>query len=98
MCWRAAHRARRACYDAGKHRGKWVTAREAGGRSQRSGGAAAFGGPGAFGPRACQTKCRGGRPVAARPGISGRFAPAAAPPERWDLCWRKGAMETWNKR
>ena len=71
---------------------------EAGGRSQRSGGAAAFGGPGAFGPRACQTKCRGGRPVAARPGLSGRFAPAAAPPERWDLCWRKGAMETWNKR
>ena len=41
MCWRAAHRARRACYDAGKRRGKWVTAREAGGRSQRSGGAAA---------------------------------------------------------
>ena len=36
--------------------------------------------PGAPGPRACQTNCWGGRPAAARPSSSGRFAPAAPPP------------------
>ena len=71
---------------------------EAGGRSQRSGGAAAFGGPGAFGPRACQTKCRGGGLWPPAPAFQGASRPPPPPPERWDLCWRKGAMETWNKR
>ena len=71
---------------------------EAGGRSQRSGGAAA----GAKRPE------MPGRAATGRPPrhfvwqARGPKAPgppnAAAPPERWDLCWRKGAMETWNKR
>ena len=73
---------------------------EAGERSQRSGGAAAFGGPGAFGPRACQTNKMPGRAACGRPPRHFRALRARRRPplERWDLCWRKGAMETWNKR
>ena len=52
-----------------------------GGKSQRSGGAAAFGRPwGPLGPTACQTKEQGPGPLAPGPALSGRIASRRRPP------------------
>ena len=50
------------------------------------GGAAAFGGPGAFGPRACQTKRRRARSMAAPSCVCARYARPPPPPGDASLC------------
>ena len=58
----------------------WWMDRLDGGKSQRSGGAAAFGRPwGPLGPTACQTKEQGPGPLAPGPALSGRFASRRRP-------------------